>query len=366
MLTGKIIIGAALACLLAALSPAQAAPRYAVTALPSGTNPTGINAAGHIVGDYWNGSAQRGFVWSNGSLVEMGTLGGPDSTGAAINASGQVAGAAGIDGGDSRAFLYAGGAMSDLNVMGGRTSFGRAINNDGHVAGAYYTGDGGTGAFVYRNGSSIDIGTLGGSFTIASGINSAGHVVGMSQVDDDETYLAHAFVYRDGVMTDLGTMQGASLSEATAINDQGQIAGHGWVFGSHHAFIHENGVMRDLGTLGGRRSFAYAINNLGQVVGNSNDIEDFDYFAYLYDGGVMTDLNSLIDPALGWTLHAATGINDHGQIAAYGCRDGQCNGLLLDLVSSVPEPGSALLLLAGLGVFGLRGWRRASAACRRG
>ena len=158
-------------------------------------------------------------------------------------------------------------------------------------------------------------------------------------------------------MTDLGTMGGASLSEATAINDVGEIAGHGWVNGSHRAFLYKDGVMMDLGTLGGRRSFSYDINNHGQIVGRSNDPNDFDYFAFLYDGGMMLDLNTLIDPALGWTLHGATGINDSMQISAWGCRNEECGAVLLDLVptpAQVPEPATPAIFALGLLALALR------------
>ena len=356
MLSRNFLPTLLLSTLLCAALPAVAAPRYAVTALPAGSNPTGINNAGQIVGDIGiEGGGRRAFTWSAGTLVQYGTLGGSDSAALAINDSGRIIGNVSTLSGDRRAVTGSGGALTDLNVFGGTvSSFGRAINNGGQVAGAYNT-PGGMGRAFSRSGAlEIDLGTLGGSFAVANGINSAGDIVGFSSLDDTSAFLAHAFLYSGGVMQDLGTMAGASLSEATAINDSGVITGHGWVAGSQHAFIYSDGIMRDLGTLGGRDSFAYDINNLGQVVGHANDPNDFDFFAYIYDAGRMTNLNTLIDPASGWTLYAAAGINDSEQIAAYGCRADQCGAVLLDLAVPVPEPGTLALLAAGLMLLGSR------------
>ena len=59
--------------------------------------------------------------------------------------------------------------------------------------------------------------------------------------------------------------------------------------------------MRDIGTLGGinAESYAYGINAAGEVVGMSAD-ETLSERAFVYSNGTMQDLNSLIDPILGW------------------------------------------------------------------
>ena len=48
----------------------------------------------------------------------------------------------------------------------------------------------------------------------------------------------------------------------------------------------------DLGTLGGQNSFAFGINNLGQIVGTS-ELESGQSRAFLWENGEMMDLGTL-------------------------------------------------------------------------
>ncbi|MDM5179307.1 HAF repeat-containing protein [Massilia sp. DJPM01] len=337
-----------------ALAPlaSVAASRYALTPLPPNTNPLGINNAGQIVGDHASEGGRRGFVWSGGTLAAIGTFGGPDSSAAAINQHGQATGHASLPGGEARAFRYAGGKLAALAIPASTDSLGAAINDAGLVAGQYQTGTPAYRAFLYSGAASTDLGTLGGGFAYAAGINNGGQVVGVAALDQSSPYLAHAFLYANGKMSDLGTL-GGSYSAAAGINDAGTVVGNAWVQGSEHAFVYAKGKMTDLGTLGGRRSYANAVNLGGQVVGRSDSPGDAGSLAFLYEGAGLIDINTLIDPALGYTVLNATGINDRGQIAAYGCRNGgsECGGLLLQ-PGPAPEAATWAMLLAGLGVLG--------------
>jgi len=67
----------------------------------------------------------------------------------------------------------------------------------------------------------------------------------------------------------------------------------------------------------------------------------------------MLLLDSLLDPAGGWTVTDARAINALGQIAGSACKDGLCYAVRLDL-APIPEPGQQAMFAAGIVVL-LRG-----------
>ena len=76
-----------------------------------------INDSGQVTGVVMAGGKKHAFLYSNGVMTDLGTLGGNYSTGTAINASGQVVGSAYTAGSALHAFLYSGGQMLDLNNL---------------------------------------------------------------------------------------------------------------------------------------------------------------------------------------------------------------------------------------------------------
>ena len=171
-----------------------------------------------------------------------------------------------------------------------------------------------------------DLGTLsGGASSFACGINAKGQVVGWSRTSSGN---GNAFLDSNGTMSNLGTPPGWSSTSAYGINASGQVAGYAYNLGMTHAFLDSDGTWTDLGTLGDNTnrmydSYATGINAGGQVVGYAyppnNNSSGVDYYhAFIYSSGTMTDLNALVNPASGWTLAYAEGINDSGEIAGYG------------------------------------------------
>lgn len=352
---------------------AMAAPRYKVSVVGgAGSIARDINNAGQVVGRWFDADGNpRAFVHGAGTFLDLGTFGGAAADALAINDAGQIVGYAQNATGRERAFLYAGGALTDLGTLGGTDSHAYAINRYGQIGGGASTGPDSDGslfkAFSYVSGSMSPIGALpNGDMSVVYGISSAGVMTGTSAIstNDPPEHPSHAFVYSGGAFTDLGTL-GGLYSSGRAINDSHWVVGQASTtidYGSGHtvphAYLYRDGAMTDLGTFGGlfAASEALGINNAGQIVGWADTAHAA--HAFLFEAGKLIDLNTLIDPASGWTLNAAMAINEHQQIAATGCMGGECFALRLDMVTSVPEPHTYALLLGGLGLLGWRARRR--------
>ena len=179
-------------------------------------------------------------------MRDLGTLGGP-SSGASSGCNNQrsnlVAGGSFTDPipipnpstgfPTSHAFLWENGRMTGIPTLGGTFAGAQCANNQGQVIGqSNLTGDVGCNgsldfcvqhAFSWEHGTLTDLKTLGGSFSTAIWLNNAGESVGGATTTGDESF--HATLWRDGLITDLGTLPGDCASIALAINSQSQIVG---------------------------------------------------------------------------------------------------------------------------------------------
>lgn len=286
-----------------------------------------------------------GVLWRRDEIINLGALGGNGSIAFGLNDRGEVVGAAAntipdpfslspILGGpvfatQTRAFLWKNGTMRDLGTLGGPDSVGVFVNDRGDIAGVSYTDwtpNDTTGLptlhpFLWKNGRMLDLGSLGGALSAVNGMNSRGAVVGYMTLAGDE--FLHPYLSKQGTMFDLGTL-GGSNGEAHGINDAGEVVGVADLpDGSHNAFLWKNGAMRDLGNLG-ITSTASAINSQGQVVGASRvSYQGTQGSAFLWqNGGPMVDLNTLIPANAALHLVFGESISDHGEIAGTGLPPG--------------------------------------------
>lgn len=336
---------------------ALAAPAYTVTLL-DGNNVDGyaIAADGSIAGSGANADGDvRSFVWKDGNTTFLPTLGGNYAYATAI--SGGIVAGTSVSGDFNRGFVYANGTIERIGTLYGGDSYAYGVNAAGQVVGESTDAGGNSRAFLYSGGTLTDLGTLGGTDARARAINGSGMIVGGSYLGPDRPDQgAHAFSYRDGTMSDLGTL-GGGFSWANAVNDAGQVAGFSLVGTDavQHPFLYSDGVMHDLGSLGGDYGTATGINAAGVVVGTTSLPGGGFSHAFVYADGSLQDLNGLVDGLGIFVLTNAVGINDAGQIVANGCTEfGYCTAALL---TPVPEPAPAWLLLAGMPVL-LWGRRR--------
>ena len=182
----------------------------------------------------------RAFRWQDKQLRDLGTLGGPDACAVWINDSGEIVGASFMNSIVNPAsglptlapFLWENGRMLDLGTLGGSVGLALMNNNRDQVIGqsslaenpgACFTGEPGCHAFLWDRGTLRDLGTLGGTFSIPNWINDAGEVVGVANTAGDQQQ--HATLWKSGETTDLGTLPDDCDSRAFALNSKREIVG---------------------------------------------------------------------------------------------------------------------------------------------
>jgi probable HAF family extracellular repeat protein len=299
-------------------------------------------------------NTQHSVLWSRGFIVDLGTLGGANSMVFGTNANDQVVGEAekstanpanedfcGFGTHHTCApFLWERGVMTSLPTLGGDSGVANQINDTGIVSGFAENSQPDKRCptpqiFEFKpvawiNGKINELPTITGDPEgVALSANRRGQIVGSSgtcAAFNSNTLLnllpVHALLWEDGKAVDLGNLGGttgqAGGNLAWAINDLGQVVGSSDLAGdtTFHAFLWTSAAgMKDLGTLpGDAASSAAAINERGHVVGISLD-QNFNPHAFLWQDGAMTDLNSLVPAKSPLVLLTACSINSRDEIA---------------------------------------------------
>jgi hypothetical protein len=320
----------------------------------------GINNSGEVV--------LQNYIYSAGALTAF-----PSGfTGAAINASGEVAGT--LPNGDAAA-VYLNGTVTNIptpsQTLEQLADFqGVGINDSGQVVVDYFTEntDFIAYSYLYNNGTLSQIpgfGCGGDADVTPAAINDSGQITGSAAVPAGCQYFdgyGYAFLYdaNTTVMTNLGIVGGGY-----AINASGEVTGLAIMptnsgqgdEGTAAAFLYSNGKVTLLpGTSNafapdGTNCTGYGINSSGSIVGTCSG------YAFFYNGNTV-DLNTLVlstDPLKPYvTLTDARGINDSGLIIVNGVdsRD-KLNHAYLFQVSSGSSGSSSAGGSKGGGIFDL-------------
>ena len=306
-----------------------------------------INNFGHIAGQVsdWSETTSA-VIWAGGPAQFAGSLGGNYSSAAAINDYGQVVGTASLPGGGWHAYLWSDGETQDLFEGSEVFSTASAVNNQGCVVGSVL--DQVWSAFKWDGQLHILNPIPGSSISFAYAISNTGHIAGYSGdiqravfFTDEEAQVVPGSCYVLSSVND----QGHAVGPVNYASADGSIA--------TRASLWDGSEWRDLGALGGPTpenhcSTAYAINNHGQVVGESTTDDSWQYgsvfqSAFIWENGLMQRLPSLP----GYLGSVAYDINDSGTIV--GALIDSSGYLQSAIWEPVPEPSSLASLLFALG-----------------
>jgi uncharacterized membrane protein len=219
---------------------------------------------------------------------------------------------------------YAQLKLTSIDFPGGTLTTARGINNHGDIVGAYSIG-GPRHAMLLKKGKFIPLAPttiLGTIYSEATNINDRGDITG--QMIDDNGF-AHGFLLTGGVLTQLD-FPGASDTFALGINDFGLVAGYWDIVDANgnvlanHGFTWKDGAFTQFDFPGVAVTGLFGINARGDLV-----------------GVWLSDVNSPIEhgfacpktsqcfsfdaPVAGTILTQADEINAHGQIVGINIGD---------------------------------------------
>jgi len=300
-----------------------------------------ISPGGIVAG--WASGAQIGkhpVIWIDGVIQDLGAPPGYEVGEArGVNDAGQVAVVAEGSPQTYHAFLWEDGVWTDLGLMPGlNESMAEDIDAAGRIVGHCFTlGGGNNVGFLWEDGTMTDLGNLGG-YVRPYDINLAGQVVGRCRATQPGGGLeSRGFLWEAGTMVTLQPLPGHDFTQAFGISEGGRIAGSSWYTIPPYNFSVDRAVtwldggeqIFDLGRTPGPPvcsgepfypdNIALAVNDNGLAVGHAQCIASGGSLAaFVWQDGVMHNLNDLIPPGSGWELIKATDVNDAGQIVGFG------------------------------------------------
>ena len=311
---------------------------YTVTDLGHFEEPTGMNAAGDVVGYARVGGRWHALLWRSGVLTDLGTFGAFDAIAFDINDAGQILLTLNVSGG-TRLALWSNGVVTDI---GPTTGYGdHKMNSAGDVAGESLGNP-----ILYSNGVVHVLPINGCGNGTAHDVNeNASIVVGRASFAACGNSDTPA-VWTNGVYQRLVSPPGATAVEAMRINASGQIG----VYGTSLLLYEPDGqggyTGQNLGQLPGTTLCApFGMNDAAVMVGVCGTT------AFIWDAEHgLRDLTSLAALPPGVSLFSGYAVSNAGTILAMGIDNGVRHGYLLTPIGNQPpvaDAGSAQVVRPG-------------------
>ena len=202
--------------------------------------------------------------------------------------------------------------VAQISPSGATSTYASALNKTSIVVGSFTVPSGATEGFSLKKGVYTTLVVPGSNnFTRANGINDAGEIAGDFYTSSDNAY--HGFLYKKGKFTQYDVQLGTVSTSIFSINNDANFAGSIGSNGNpNQAFINIGGNVTEFYGSGTMSSFAYAINNSNDVVGDYYDSSNDPHCFYRSASGTV----SLINFPNSY-LTACYGLNDAGVIAGF-------------------------------------------------